>query len=121
MEDKIQQGDQFAIPFILKFGGRLVVPQSYMSEKQEYYHATEVKIALGTVVKSSSQETDLRFDGNKWLFFITRTESAQMNGVTPWQFCVIQGTNKYYSSVYSLNVLSSLPELTEEVANILST
>ena len=113
MENKIQQGDQFAIPFILKCGGRLVVPSSYQPDQNQYYHADEVKIEVGTVVKSSDDESELKFENNKWLYYISETESVRMEGTVPWQFCIIRDNNIYYSSVYTLNVLPSLNDLTE--------
>ena len=109
--ERIQQGDQYAIPLVLKYGGRTVVPSNDSSSIIGKYPVDTVKVDIGGVVKTSGNDAELKYMDGKWLFYMKENESRYLDSVVPWQFCVSKGSSVHYSPVYTLEVKKSLVDL----------
>lgn len=109
--ERIQQGDQYAIPLVLKYGGRTVVPNDGINTIGKKYPVDTVKVDIGGIIKTSGNDTELKYMDGKWLFYMKENESRYLDSVVPWQFCVSKGSSVHYSPVYTLEVKKSLMPL----------
>lgn len=109
--ERIQQGDQYAIPLVLKYGGRTVVPSNDNSSMIGKYPVDTVKVEIGGIIKTSGNDAELKYMDGKWLFYMKENESRYLDSVVPWQFCVSKGSSVHYSPVYTLEVKKSLLDL----------
>lgn len=105
MADRIQRGDNYAIPFILSWGGSPITEADF--EEGGKYSA--LYIQFGPYVKK--YEDGITYNNGKWLFPISAEETKSLDPIVMWQFCIHKGGDISYSLVYSVDVKNSLPEL----------
>lgn len=95
----IRQGEQYAIPFVLRYGGEFVTPQN----------VDDVRIQVQTKLREYSKG-ELEFDStlNAWLFPLTEEQSMTFRGFVPYQVGIKIGHDIYMSETCTVSIGPSI-------------
>lgn len=95
----IRQGEQYAIPFVLRYGGEFVTPEN----------VDDVRIQVQTKLREYSKG-ELQYSSalNAWLFPLTEEQSMTFKGFIQYQVGIKLGHDIFKSETCSVSIGTSL-------------